>query len=87
LCGLSVRQAVVEGSLIKFRAILMTDLVMIVAVLPLVLSRSTGAELHRPLAVVYVGGFAFALVFRRFFVPVLYEAMAAVANRRQPAAG
>jgi Cu/Ag efflux pump CusA len=36
----------------------MTDLVMIVGVLPLALSHvSTGSELHRPLAIVYIGGF------------------------------
>jgi len=64
--GLALRDAVVEGSLTKFRAIFMTDLVMIVGVLPL----------HRPLAIVYVGGFLFAMVLRRFIVPALYEVFA-----------
>jgi heavy metal efflux system protein len=81
--GRSLRDAIVEGSLLKFRPILMTDLVMIVGVLPLVLSHSTGSELHRPLAVVYVGGFLFALVLRRFFVPVLYEGMARLLERHR----
>ncbi|GAJ07287.1 unnamed protein product, partial [marine sediment metagenome] len=44
--GLSLREAVMEGALTKFRPILMTDLVMIVAVLPLALIVTTGAELH-----------------------------------------
>jgi Cu/Ag efflux pump CusA len=61
---------------VKFRAIFMTDLVMIVGVLPLALIETTGAELHRPLAVVYVGGFLFAMVLRRFVVPALYEVFA-----------
>jgi cobalt-zinc-cadmium resistance protein CzcA len=80
--GLPLREAVMQGALIKFRPILMTDLVMIVGVLPLVLSRSTGAELHRPLGIVYIGGFIFAVFFRGFIVPVLYETMAAMAGRR-----
>jgi cobalt-zinc-cadmium resistance protein CzcA len=79
--GLSLREAVVEGSLVKFRPIFMTDLVMIVGVLPLALSNQTGAELHRPLAVVYIGGFFFALFLRRFIVPVMYEAMASWAGK------
>ncbi|HSK10675.1 MAG TPA: CusA/CzcA family heavy metal efflux RND transporter [Vicinamibacterales bacterium] len=79
--GRSLREAVVEGALLKLRPLLMTDLVMIVGVLPLALSNSTGSELHRPLAVVYVGGFLFALVLRRFFVPVLYEGLASILER------
>ena len=54
----------------------MSDLVMIVSVLPLALSNTTGSELHRPLAIVYIGGFLFSLVLRRFVVPAMYEALA-----------
>ena len=74
--GRPLRDAVVEGSVAKFRAIFMTDLVMIVGVLPLALSHSTGSELHRPLAIVYIGGSLFSLVLRRFAVPALYEVFA-----------
>jgi len=71
--GLSLRKAVIEGAATKFRPIIMTDLVMIVGVLPLALAVSTGAELHRPLAIVYIGGFFFAILLRLLVVPVLYE--------------
>jgi len=71
--GRSLREAIVEGAVVKFRPILMTDLVMIVSVLPLALSRATGAELHQPLAVVYIGGFFVAIFLRPFIVPILYE--------------
>ena len=74
--GKSLREAVVQGALTKFRPIFMTDMVMIVAVLPLALIVTTGAELHRPLAVVYIGGFFFAILLRLIVVPVLYETMA-----------
>ncbi len=80
--GLSLRQAVVEGALTKFRPILMTDMVMIVGVLPLALIVTTGAELHRPLAVVYIGGFFFAILLRLIVVPVLYEALAKLGKER-----
>jgi len=79
--GLSLREAVVEGALTKFRPILMTDMVMIVGVLPLALIVTTGAELHRPLAVVYIGGFFFAILLRLIVVPVLYEALSKVGKR------
>ncbi len=80
--GLSLHQAVLEGALTKFRPILMTDMVMIVGVLPLALTVTTGAELHRPLAVVYIGGFFFAILLRLIIVPVLYEALARMGKER-----
>jgi len=80
--GLSLRESVVKGALTKFRPILMTDVVMIVAVLPLALIVTTGAELHRPLAVVYIGGFFFAILLRLIVVPVLYEALAKLGKER-----
>jgi multidrug efflux pump subunit AcrB len=66
---------------VKFRPIFITDLVMIVGVLPLALSTATGAELHRPLAIVYIGGFFFAVLLRLFVVPVLYETLGGLASR------
>jgi Cu/Ag efflux pump CusA len=56
-------------------------MVMIVGVLPLVLTVATGAELHRPLAVVYIGGFFFAILLRLFVVPILYDTLARAAER------
>jgi cobalt-zinc-cadmium resistance protein CzcA len=70
--GMALREAVIEGAMTKFRPILMTDLVMIVGVLPLALIETTGAELHRPLAVVYIGGFFFAILLRLIIIPALY---------------
>lgn len=79
--GLSLRDAVMKGALTKFRPIIMTDMVMIVAVLPLALTVTTGAELHRPLAVVYIGGFFFAILLRLIVVPVLYETLAKLGKK------
>ena len=79
--GLSLRQAVMKGALTKFRAIFMTNMVMIVGVLPLALTVTTGAELHRPLAVVYIGGFFFAILLKMILVPVLYEALARLGKK------
>jgi len=75
--GRKLREAVIEGAMTKFRPILMTDVVMIVGVLPLALIKTTGAELHRPLAVVYIGGFVFAILLRLLIVPALYYVMMA----------
>lgn len=73
--GFRLREAVMAGSLKKFRAIFMTNLVMIAGALPLVLHLTTGAELHRPLAVVYIGGFTGAILIRMIAIPVFFEAL------------
>lgn len=83
--GLALKEAVIQGALTKFRPIFMTDLVMIVGVLPLALIKTTGAELHRPLAVVYVGGFFFAILLRLIIVPLLYETLMKIKVRKSAA--
>jgi len=80
--GASLREAVVEGAMVKFRPIFMTDMVMIVGLLPMALITTTGSELHRPLAVVYIGGFFFAIFLRLIMVPVLYETLMAWGGKR-----
>jgi cobalt-zinc-cadmium resistance protein CzcA len=80
--GASLRDAVVEGAMVKFRPIFMTDMVMIVGLLPMALITTTGSELHRPLAVVYIGGFFFAIFLRLIMVPVLYETLMAWGRTR-----
>jgi len=79
---MALHEAVVKGAMTKLRPILMTDMVMIVALLPMALSHATGAELHKPLAIVYTGGFFFAIILRLIIVPVLYETMAKLAKKK-----
>ncbi len=71
--GLALRDAVMKGSMTKFRAIFMTNLVMIVGSIPLAFHAGTGSELHRPLAMVYIGGFIGAILIRMVAMPVLFE--------------
>ena len=78
--GLELREAVIEGSKMRLRPILMTELVMIFGALPLVLGSAMGSEIHRPLAIVYIGGFLLALLFSKFTLPALYYALE---SRRQ----
>ena len=73
--GLELREAVIEGSKMRLRPILMTELVMIFGALPLVLGSAMGSEIHRPLAIVYIGGFLLALLFSKFTLPALYYAL------------
>jgi cobalt-zinc-cadmium resistance protein CzcA len=80
--GYALRDAVLKGAMTKFRAIFMTNLVMVVGSIALAFHVSTGAELHRPLAVVYIGGFTGAILIRMVAMPVLYEAAETFRARR-----
>lgn len=75
--GLELHQAVRQGALTRFRPIFMTELILILGVLPLALGSSSGSEIHRPLALVYVGGFLVAIFFVQIVFPILYEWVAA----------
>lgn len=71
--GVELHEAVMEGAVTRFRPILMTELILIVGVLPLAFGKSSGAEMHRPLALVYIGGFVVAIFFEQIVLPALYE--------------
>ena len=71
--GAEVHDAVMQGAEYRFRPILMTELILILGVLPLALGTTTGSEIHRPLAVVYIGGFVVAIFFEQIVLPILYE--------------
>ncbi len=71
--GASMRDAAVQGAVQRFRPILMTELILILGVLPLAVGTGAGSEIHRPLALVYIGGFLVAIFFVQIVFPILYE--------------
>jgi Cu/Ag efflux pump CusA len=60
----------------------MTELILILGVVPLALGTSSGSEIHRPLAMVYVGGFVVAIFFEQIALPILYELLARLKDDR-----
>jgi len=80
--GKELHEAVIEGAVNRFRPILMTELILILGVLPLALGRTSGSEIHRPLAVVYIGGFIVAIFFEQIVLPILYELFARLGKER-----
>jgi cobalt-zinc-cadmium resistance protein CzcA len=80
--GATLHEAVIQGSVSRFRPILMTELILILGVVPLALGESSGSEIHRPLAVVYIGGFVVAIFFEQIMLPILYEMSARLKRER-----
>ncbi len=70
--GLSVREAVHEGSLIRLRTVLMTALLASLGLLPAALSTGIGSETQKPLAIVIIGGLVSATALTLIVLPTLY---------------
>lgn len=72
--GMSVVQAVREGSMQRLRTVLMTALLAALGLLPMALSHDIGAETQRPLAIVVIGGLFTATLLTLVVLPALYVA-------------
>lgn len=70
-CDDSIEECVTDASLVKFRAILMTNLAIIAGILPQVLGGS-GVEMMVPMAASTMGGVAISTLFTLFTIPALF---------------
>jgi cobalt-zinc-cadmium resistance protein CzcA len=80
--GASIRDAVVRGTALRLRPVLMTASVAILGLVPMLLSHGVGAETQRPLAAVVVGGLISSTLLTLILLPVLYEWIEERAARR-----
>jgi len=64
--------AVVLGSLMRLRTVLMTALLAMLGLLPMALSHGIGSEVQKPLAVVIIGGLISATLLTLIVLPTLY---------------
>lgn len=71
--GMKLREAVLEGSHVRLRPIMMTTFSTIFGLVPMALGLGRGAELLQPLAITVIGGLTFALFLTLILIPVIYE--------------
>ena len=69
--GLAVDRAIVEGSLERFRAVLMTGIVPAIGFVPMALAQGTGAEVQKPLAIVVIFGLITSTALTLFVLPAI----------------
>jgi cobalt-zinc-cadmium resistance protein CzcA len=70
--GHPLKDAAVEGAVLRLRPIMMTMLVATLGLLPAALSHGIGSDSQRPFAIVIVGGLIGALMMGIFLMPTLY---------------
>jgi len=83
--GKDLRSAVVEGSQVRLRPIMMSSLSTIAGLLPMALGLGRGAELLQPLAIAVAGGLTSSLFLTLVLIPALYEYVEDIILRRKSA--
>ena len=78
--GRPVREAIIEGSTLRFRPIVMTVVSTILSAVPLAIASGAGAESRRAIGIVIIGGLGFATVLTLYLTPVLYDLLARFAR-------
>lgn len=68
----SLENAIIEGSVMRLRPILMTALVASFGFIPMALATGRGAEVQQPLATVVIGGIVSSTFLTLFVLPSLY---------------
>ena len=71
--GRSQADAIFEGCAARFRPVMMTASVALLALIPMLFSTGPGSEVTRPLAVVVIGGLFSSTALTLLVVPVLYR--------------
>lgn len=74
--GRSIRDAIIDASIIRLRPILMTSLATVVGALPLVLATGAGSASRITIGIVIVSGVSFATLISLFVVPTFYRLLA-----------
>ena len=81
--GVTPLEAIREACLVRFRPIMMTTMVAILAALPLAIGIGTGAELRRPLGIALLGGLIVSQSLTLISTPALYLVFARMSERRK----
>jgi len=78
--GYEVREAILEGAILRFRPVLMTTISTVFGAIPLVIATGAGAESRAAIGMVILGGLFFATTLTLFIIPVLYNLLARFAK-------
>lgn len=70
--GVPLREAIIEGSHVRLRPILITTVTTVLGVIPMALGIGAGGELRAPLAIALIGGLTVATALTLVVVPVVY---------------
>ena len=79
--GMTPRDAIYQGCLIRFRPIMMTTMAALLGAVPIALGWGAGGEARQPLGLVVVGGLLFSQFVTLYLTPVFYLYLSKVQGR------
>ena len=79
--GLSIEEAALEATRLRFRAVLMTALAFVLGIFPLIIATGAGASSRVSLGLVVFGGMLAASLFSTFLVPIFYSLVQALREK------
>ena len=71
--GMAVADAVIQGSVLRLRPVLITASVAALGLIPMLFAQGPGSEIQKPLAAVVIGGLASSTLLTLFILPTLYK--------------
>jgi multidrug efflux pump len=83
--GLSIRDAVIDAAVQRFRPILMTSLATVFGALPIALALGASAKSRAPMGIVIIGGLIFSLGLTLYVIPALYTYLSGKKTSQPPA--
>lgn len=79
--GMPSKEAIVEGTMERFRPILMTTIAMVIAMIPIAIATGAGSEWKNGLAWVLIGGLTSSMILTMIIVPVVYRIVDGIEER------
>jgi len=79
--GVANREAIVQGAVTRLRPVLLTALTTVLGMLPMMFSRSSGAEFRSPMATSLTGGLVATTFLTLFVIPVIYSYITKISFR------
>lgn len=79
--GLTALEAARQASIVRFRPIMMTTMVSILAAVPLAIGLGEGSELRRPLGIAMIGGLLVSQTLTLFSTPALYVLLSSLGQQ------
>jgi multidrug efflux pump len=79
--GLTAQDAAYEASMVRFRPIMMTTMVAILAAVPIAVGLGEGSDLRRPLGIALIGGLLISQSLTLLSTPALYVIFSCLSER------